>query len=169
MFGSLARRRPPQNLAAIIAKGKLMKQSPNDMPSFDRQPKVMFAGGTDRGAVTEALQKLLVSGGAGGRWTLIPSGKGLERNFKFKTFATTWDFLTAVSLQCKLKRHHPVWSNNYNTTYIRWSTHSPPGLSKLDVEMAAICDALASDFKEEAEESEGSGGGDDEKTASPQS
>ncbi len=36
----------------------------------------------------------------------------------------------------------------YNTTYIRWTTHSPKGLSEKDLDMAAICDALAKDFSE---------------------
>lgn len=60
---------------------------------------------------------------------LAADGEALEREFKFKTFAKTWvrhpssltyfrgnvrtmqDFMTAVSLQCKLKSHHPEWSN----------------------------------------------------------
>jgi 4a-hydroxytetrahydrobiopterin dehydratase len=40
----------------------------------------------------------------------------------------------------------------YNTTFIRWTTHSPPGLSALDVELAAICDGLAKDFGEIVED-----------------
>lgn len=36
----------------------------------------------------------------------------------------------------------------YNTTFIRWTTHSPPGLSALDVELAALCDGIAKDFGE---------------------
>ncbi|TGJ82460.1 hypothetical protein E0Z10_g6304 [Xylaria hypoxylon] len=58
------------------------------------------------------------------------------------------DFMTAISLQCKLKNHHPEWSNVYNTTYIRWTTHNPEGLSAKDVELAGLCDSLARDFGE---------------------
>ena len=36
----------------------------------------------------------------------------------------------------------------YNTTFIRWTTHSPQGLSEKDVAMAGVCDALARDFGE---------------------
>ncbi|KAI1495646.1 transcriptional coactivator/pterin dehydratase [Biscogniauxia marginata] len=126
-----------------------------------------FSPGVDETALSKALEPLLVAAGqAGGRWTLTPDGEGLERSFKFKTFAKTWDFMTAVSLQCKLKNHHPEWSNVYNTTYIRWTTHNPKGLSAKDVELAAICDGLARDFGEIAEDPEptagsdvGSGGG----------
>ncbi|KAI0553678.1 pterin 4 alpha carbinolamine dehydratase-domain-containing protein [Xylaria curta] len=108
--------------------------------------KVRFSAGADETSLTAALEGLLA--GKGGRWTLISSGQGLERSFKFKNFTKTWDFMTAVSLQCKLKNHHPEWSNVYNTTYIRWTTHNPEGLSAKDVELAALCDALARDFGE---------------------
>ncbi|KAI1394102.1 transcriptional coactivator/pterin dehydratase [Hypoxylon trugodes] len=114
-----------------------------------------FSAGVDETALTRSLEPLLASAGRGGRWALIPGGEGLERNFKFKTFAKTWDFMTAVSLQCKLKNHHPEWSNVYNTTYIRWTTHNPKGLSAKDVELAAICDGLARDFGEIIEEPAG--------------
>ncbi|KAI0470268.1 transcriptional coactivator/pterin dehydratase [Xylaria cf. heliscus] len=120
--------------------------------------RVKFSAGADETTLTAALQGLLDSAGQGGRWTLIPSGQGLERSFKFKNFAKTWDFMTAVSLQCKLKNHHPEWSNVYNTTYIRWTTHNPAGLSAKDVELASLCDALARDFGEV--EVDGGGGGD---------
>lgn len=74
--------------------------------------------------------------------------------------------MTAVSLQCKLKNHHPEWSNVkllavydpgtlankppqvYNTTFIRWTTHNPSGLSAKDTSLAALCDELARDFGE---------------------
>ncbi|KAI0894886.1 transcriptional coactivator/pterin dehydratase [Annulohypoxylon nitens] len=111
-----------------------------------------FSAGVDEPALMRALEPLLASASHGGRWGLIPGGEGIERSFKFKTFAKTWDFMTAVSLQCKLKNHHPEWSNVYNTTYIRWTTHNPKGLSTKDVELAAICDGLAKDFGEIIEE-----------------
>lgn len=31
----------------------------------------------------------------------------------------------------------------YNTAFIRWTTHSPPGLSEKDVAMARYCDEQA--------------------------
>jgi len=82
---------------------------------------------------------------------LTNGGEALERTFRFKTFAKTWDFMTAVSLQCKIKNHHPEWSNVFNTTFIRWTTHNPKGLSDKDVDLAATCDFLAKDFGETEE------------------
>lgn len=71
--------------------------------------------------------------------------------------------MTAVSLQCKVKNHHPEWSNvsqhistsrliltvmekTYNHVFIRWTTHNPPGLSDNDISLASICDELAENF-----------------------
>ena len=36
----------------------------------------------------------------------------------------------------------------YNTTFIRWTTHNPKGLSVKDVDLATVCDSLAKDFGE---------------------
>lgn len=36
----------------------------------------------------------------------------------------------------------------YNTTFIRWTTHSPKGLSDKDIDLATICDSIAKDFGE---------------------
>ncbi|CAM1511350.1 Fc.00g088630.m01.CDS01 [Cosmosporella sp. VM-42] len=114
------------------------------------QPR--FSAGVDTARITPALDPLLST--AGGRWTLTKEGQALERTFKFKTFGKTWDFMTAVSLQCKIKNHHPEWSNVYNTTFIRWTTHNPQGLSEKDVQLATACDELAAQFGELAPEPE---------------
>lgn len=95
-----------------------------------------FSPGSDAAALGTALDKLVSRSEA--PWHLTPTGEGVERSFRFKTFAKTWvsalvsrpcpitpwfhgvvcsrlgsdqDFMTAVSLQCKLKNHHPEWSN----------------------------------------------------------
>lgn len=100
-----------------------------------------------------------------GRWNISATRSGLEREFKFKTFRTTWAFMNAVAEQAAKKKHHPEWSNVrlspllsfnrpsnrtqvYNTTFIRWTTHNPPGLSQLDVDLAAFCDKQAAEMAE---------------------
>ncbi|KAL2175725.1 pterin 4 alpha carbinolamine dehydratase-domain-containing protein [Thermothelomyces heterothallicus CBS 202.75] len=118
--------------------------SSSSSSSSNQQPQ--FTADSDREALETFLSPLLVANG--GRWALAMGGQALEREFKFKTFAKTWDFMTAVSLQCKLKNHHPEWSNVFNTTFIRWTTHHPKGLSEKDIELATICDKLATDFGE---------------------
>ncbi|TLD31263.1 hypothetical protein PspLS_02773 [Pyricularia sp. CBS 133598] len=127
---------------SIIPNTSRLSNTPARFYSAMSRPN--FAHGSDVAALEAALSPLLASG----RWQLTPDGEGLERSFKFKTFAKTWDFMTAVSLQCKIKNHHPEWSNVYNTIFIRWTTHSPKGLSAKDVDLAAVCDSLANDFGE---------------------
>lgn len=64
--------------------------------------------------------------------------------------------MNTISPECVKQKHHPEWSNVYNTTFIRWTTHSPPGISGKDVQMAAFCDEKA----REMGEVEGEEGGD---------
>lgn len=70
----------------------------------------------------------------------------------------------AVAGKSAKERHHPEWSNVntcivrpvytlntdlpkiYNKVFIRWTTHSPSGLSSKDVLMAQFCDDKAKDL-----------------------
>ncbi|EFQ27675.1 pterin 4 alpha carbinolamine dehydratase [Colletotrichum graminicola M1.001] len=113
-------------------------------PTAPAQATARFSQGSDEASLSATLETLL----GAGRWALVNDGEAVERSFKFKNFAKTWDFMTAVSLQCKIHNHHPEWSNVYNTTFIRWTTHNPKGLSGKDLKLAMICDALARDFGE---------------------
>lgn len=56
--------------------------------------------------------------------------------------------MNAVAAHCKQHRHHPEWSNVYNKTHIRWTTHRPEGLSSKDVTMARLCDEAGETFGE---------------------
>ncbi|KAI6783381.1 Pterin-4-alpha-carbinolamine dehydratase-like protein [Emericellopsis cladophorae] len=100
--------------------------------------KARFSDGTNEATATPALNALLSK-----HWTLAKEGEALERSFKFKTFSKTW---------CKIKNHHPEWSNVYNTTFIRWTTHNPKGLSDKDLDLATKCDAIAAELGELAPE-----------------
>lgn len=46
----------------------------------------------------KALSALLASDGVGGRWTLTADGEGVERMFRFKTFAKTWVCLLSAPI-----------------------------------------------------------------------
>ena len=71
------------------------------------------------------------------------------------------DFMNTVAEECKKQKHHPEWSNVYNKTHIRWTTHSPEGLSSKDTHMAQFCDDVAKSFNElEVGEEEGNIGSD---------
>lgn len=53
----------------------------------------------------------------------------------------------------------------YNTTFVRWTTHNPKGLSEKDVSMAAMCDELAQSFGEVPAENEPANTGADDLVA----
>lgn len=65
--------------------------SPNSKPVFAQAPDL------DVQALEKELDALLLGGygaggseSSGGRWRLTESGKGIERNFRFKGFKKTW-------------------------------------------------------------------------------
>ncbi|OWP00141.1 hypothetical protein B2J93_8712 [Marssonina coronariae] len=51
-------------------------------------PTPAFSSSYERSQATEDVAPLLQA--HGGRWTLLASGKGVQRRFKFKTFKKTW-------------------------------------------------------------------------------
>lgn len=51
--------------------------------------------------------------------------------------------MQATATACARAKHHPEWSNVYNTVFVRWTTHSPRGLSDKDLAMARACDEAA--------------------------
>ncbi|QUC22559.1 uncharacterized protein UV8b_06800 [Ustilaginoidea virens] len=143
---------PPPSALSILRRRRrprpALPSSPSASPPrrFSTNMQARYSPGTDEPAAASALAPLLAP--SGGRWTLSSQGQALERSFKFKSFAKAWDFMTAVSLQSKVKNHHPEWANVYNTAFVRWTTHNPRGLSRDDIAMASICDSIARDFGE---------------------
>jgi 4a-hydroxytetrahydrobiopterin dehydratase len=79
-------------------------------------------------------------------WDLSPSKKGITRHYTFTSFSKAWKFMSAVAEECKLRQHHPSWSNLYNKVTIEWTTHKPEGLSIKDVEMAEFCERCADEI-----------------------
>jgi 4a-hydroxytetrahydrobiopterin dehydratase len=116
--------------------------SPN---AQDNDPKLL----------NERLTGLLIPNG---RWILTPSGEGIQRVIKFKTFKNAWSFMQSTTDEIKKVRHHPEWSNTYNTVFVRWTTHSPKGLSHLDIHLAEATDRAAEAFQEIKEDGADSAG-----------
>jgi 4a-hydroxytetrahydrobiopterin dehydratase len=80
------------------------------------------------------------------KWELSSSNKGITRHFIFSSFSKAWKFMSVIADECKLKKHHPSWSNLYNKVTVEWTTHKPEGLSIKDVEMAEFCDRAADEI-----------------------
>ena len=74
-------------------------------------------------------------------WT-VKNGK-LHREYRFEDFVKAFGFVTSVALVAESMSHHPEWSNVYNTVVFDLWTHSIPGISNLDAELAAKVETLA--------------------------
>lgn len=64
--------------------------------------------------------------------------------------------MSEIATECNKPqhRHHPEWSNVYNFTRVRWTTHWPEGISGKDLEMARFCDEVARRWGEVEEDGE---------------
>lgn len=141
---SLPSHQPPSK-ALHLPSPRHLSSMPPSIPSIN------WSSNTNPPALTPRLTPLLQ------HWTLTPNNDGLSRAFYFKTFKTTWAFMNEVAAECVTHRHHPEWSNVYDCTFIRWTTHNPRGLSELDLSMAEICDGIAEKLGEVKGEEGGKG------------
>lgn len=95
------------------------------------------------------LNKLLT--GLLKEWTVSPSVSkpvSLSRTFHFKYFKHAWAFMTRIASRSEQERHHPEWSNVYNTCFVKWTTHYTGALSDKDLLMAEFCDEVAREIGE---------------------
>ena len=76
-------------------------------------------------------------------WQYEEGAGGIGRRFEFADFAEAFAFMTRVALAAEKADHHPEWSNEWNTVDILLTTHSEGGLTRKDLEMAAIIEAAA--------------------------
>lgn len=72
----------PSQIRMMTSSPPKRQQQPPTQPRFSQGSDVVVSG--------KALSALLASDGVGGRWTLTADGEGVERMFRFKTFAKTW-------------------------------------------------------------------------------
>ncbi|KAF1921129.1 pterin 4 alpha carbinolamine dehydratase-domain-containing protein [Ampelomyces quisqualis] len=107
-------------------------------PSHARD-EIIFSAGQPSHLPERALNLL-------SNWHLSASRKAITRHYTFTSFSKAWKFMSAVADECKLRQHHPSWSNLYNKVTIEWTTHKPEGLSIKDVEMAEFCDRCADEI-----------------------
>lgn len=75
-------------------------------------------------------------------WTISEDGKSIQREFKFKNFHRTMEFVNALAWIAHQEDHHPDLEVGYNRCGVRYSTHAIGGLSDNDFICAAKVDAL---------------------------
>lgn len=74
-------------------------------------------------------------------WDLIDDVK-IKKEFKFKDFKQSLDFVNKVGSLAEQEQHHPNITIIYNKVRITLSTHAIGGLSQNDFIMAAKIDKL---------------------------
>ena len=75
-------------------------------------------------------------------WTIAEGGKAIRREFKFKNFHRTMEFVNALAWIAHQEDHHPDLEVGYNRCAVRFSTHAIDGLSENDFICAAKIDSL---------------------------
>ena len=79
-------------------------------------------------------------------WSIIKNNKGfffLEKNFEFKNFKESQDFVNKVGDISEVEGHHPDISFGWGYTKINITTHAIEGLSENDFILAAKIDQIS--------------------------
>jgi 4a-hydroxytetrahydrobiopterin dehydratase len=78
-------------------------------------------------------------------WKLFGDGAevAIEKTFQFKNFLRTMSFVNAVAYLAERHDHHPELLVQYSSCSVRLRTHDVQGISALDLQCAALVDALA--------------------------
>jgi len=74
-------------------------------------------------------------------WT-VEHGK-LHRAYKFPDFAHAMGFMATATPLIERLNHHPEWANVYNCVTIHLVTHDSGGITRKDLELAAILESIA--------------------------
>ena len=69
----------------------------------------------------------------------------IEKDYSFVSFNAAFAFMGRVALTAERVNHHPELLNRYRRVLVRWTSHSKGGVTKLDLELAALCDKMAAD------------------------
>ncbi len=72
------------------------------------------------------------------------AGNRLEREFLFRDYHETIEFVNALAFVAHREDHHPDLGVHYDRCVVRFSTHDVGGLSENDFICAAKAEALAS-------------------------
>ena len=76
-------------------------------------------------------------------WRLVDGRDAITRTFQFADFRAAFGFMTQVALAAERADHHPEWFNVWNRVDVTLATHDAGGLSRRDLELAAVIDVIA--------------------------
>src|SRR5438552_14016624 len=77
-------------------------------------------------------------------WRAAAGREAIVKSYRFKDFAEAFAVMTRVALAAEKLDHHPEWSNVYDRLDVTLATHDANGVTELDVQLAKVLDAAAS-------------------------
>ena len=72
----------------------------------------------------------------------VQAGDKLYREFCFADFSRAFGFMTAAAIQAQAMNHHPEWFNVYATVKVWLTTHDAGGITRRDLDLAAVMNGL---------------------------
>jgi len=75
-------------------------------------------------------------------WARVGDG-AIARTYKLADFSAALGFVVRVGLVAEKRDHHPDVELGWGRARVLWSTHDAGGITQLDLDLAAACDALA--------------------------
>ena len=75
-------------------------------------------------------------------WELLKGAKEIRKEYRFKNFKETMEFVNFTADVAEREGHHPDMEVSYGKCVIRFSTHAIQGLSENDFILAAKIDSL---------------------------
>jgi 4a-hydroxytetrahydrobiopterin dehydratase len=74
--------------------------------------------------------------------------KELNISLKFKNFKNAWAFMNEVAIAAENLKHHPHWSNVYNTVKITLTTHDAGNtVTRQDYELANVINDILKNYE----------------------
>ena len=67
----------------------------------------------------------------------------LHREYKFPDFSYAIGFMATAAPAIEKMNHHPEWANVYNRVIVDLKTHDAGGITKRDLELAALLEGIA--------------------------
>ena len=69
-------------------------------------------------------------------WKMARGRNAITKIYKFDSFVSAFNWMTAIAFYAEQKNHHPEWFNVYNSVDVTLSTHDSGGITQLDIDMA---------------------------------
>jgi len=76
-------------------------------------------------------------------WKMVRGRNAIVKSFKFDSFLSAFNWMTAIAVYAEQKNHHPEWFNVYNNVEVTLSTHDVSGITQLDIDMAKQMNLIA--------------------------